>query len=1002
MKNIRGVLKWSLLIGFIGFVTTGGIALGYVSALVKDEEVRSRETILKEMQQNSETGYVYFRDESVVGQLRTEEDRRLIKYADIPPLMEKAVLATEDAGFYNHIGIDISSLARAMSERVFNQDVQTGGSTITQQVARRVFLSLEKTDSRKVKEIFLSLRLERYMTKQEILAAYLNKIPFGNSSAGYNIYGIKMAARGIFNKELNELNLAQIAYLAGLPQQPSRFSAFTGKGEFDPEGFQLAKERQELVLLRMLKVDSVTKQEYEEAMAFDLKESFAKSQLKAYTTYPHLMLEAERKAAELLLRLKNPTLSEQAMQTDEYEEALKDARELLLRGGYKIYTTIDKTAYDAMHRITDNPKMFTKDHEKKGVEQVGGILIDNKTSEILGMIEGRDFYVEQLNHATQMRRQPGSAMKPIAAYLPALESGVIQPASIVDDVPMILPDGGKGVHIPRNWDGQYHGLMTARQALNQSWNIPALKLFLDVVTIPKAWEFAKSIGITSLTSDDNSARTGVIGGLEYGVSVEELTNAYATIANQGVYQDAYFIHKITDLNDKIIYQHKSAAKQVFSEQTAYLMTDMLRTVITEGTAAEVERRFKYKQKVPIAGKTGTTSENFDFWFVGYSPDVTLGVWIGYGQPSKLLEPNRAKRVWADVMNELVKTKPNMFITPAFEQPSGIVSKTVSTVSGLLPSDLALREKLVVTDVFNRLYLPTKQDDSLKTMDLVIVNGRTYLPQAQTPRDMIRNKRVVKRTEPIADLMKRIDEAKKQLDPEKLKEIKSFVPTDGYADYPTEVDPRVEDGRDPLAPPKITLVKGEKTVKIMFSSSLDSDVAGYRLFRSTEGGPFQPVERKKVLAGDSLFFTDEIASNRSYGYYVVAVDIAGRTSSPSQSVYTNGVTTSAKNTDDLPKTDVEQKPTTSIAATLPTPPTQLVAKGTDLGIEFTWIMNPQNQNITAYHVYFSQTQEGPYKRIGSTTSGQFTYISVALEGWYRVSAENKAGVSKPSTSILFKP
>lgn len=234
------------------------------------------------------------------------------------------------------------------------------------------------------------------------------------------------------------------------------------------------------------------------------------------------------------------------------------------------------------------------------MEQTAGMLIDNKSGAILGMIEGRDFNIEQMNYATQMIRQPGSTMKPISAYLPALDAGLIQPAGIVDDAPIILKDGGKGFHIPKNANNRYQGLVTARYALNKSLNLPALKLFNEKVGIEKSWAFTKKLGITTLTDDDYSAQTGVIGGLKYGVSVEELTNAYSAIGNQGAFNDAYMIEKIVNSEGKIIYQHKVNPEQVFSKQTAYLMTDMLRTVITEGTASTVKENTNTLKKFRLS------------------------------------------------------------------------------------------------------------------------------------------------------------------------------------------------------------------------------------------------------------------------------------------------------------------------------------------------------------------------------------------------------------------
>jgi penicillin-binding protein len=302
-----------------------------------------------------------------------------------------------------------------------------------------------------------------------------------------------------------------------------------------------------------------------------------------------------------------------------------------------VYTTIDKSIYKSMRQITENKGNFSSTSKTKGDEQAAAILIQHKTGAILGMMEGRDFKKEQMNYATQMVRQPGSAMKPIAAYLPALDSGLVQPGSIVDDAPIILKDGGSGYHIPKNANNRYQGLVTARYALNQSLNTIALKLFNEKVGISKAWAFAKKLGITTLEPSDDHAQTGVLGGLAHGVTVEELTNAYGAIPNGGVFNDAYMIEKIVDSQGNTVYKHQPKPVQAFSPQTAYLMTDMLRTAVTEGTGRLVKRNFNKSGIIPIAGKTGTTQSYTDVWFEGFTPDVTLGVWVGYKQPVYKLE-----------------------------------------------------------------------------------------------------------------------------------------------------------------------------------------------------------------------------------------------------------------------------------------------------------------------------------------------------------------------------
>lgn len=301
LSRFGSVVKWMFILGIIGILFVGGAAAGYVTSMVKDEPVRSEEMIQQQVGQNAITGFAYFRDGAPIGQLRTEEDRRLIQYNDIPQIIIDAVLAIEDNNFNEHNGVDFKGTLRAVKQKILNESVQTGGSTLTQQLARRVFLNLDRTEDRKAKEILLSLRLERFLTKQEILTAYLNKVPFGNGSNGYNVFGIKAASKGIFGlDDLDKLNIAQAAYLAGLPQLPSAYSAFNGVGEFNAKAFNRAMDRQQLVLRRMLEENKITTSQYDEALKFDIKSSLAPHTKKAYATYPYLMMETERKASEIL------------------------------------------------------------------------------------------------------------------------------------------------------------------------------------------------------------------------------------------------------------------------------------------------------------------------------------------------------------------------------------------------------------------------------------------------------------------------------------------------------------------------------------------------------------------------------------------------------------------------------------------------------------------------------------------------------------------------------
>ncbi|WP_256761548.1 penicillin-binding protein 1A [Cohnella sp. WQ 127256] len=1002
---------WLVLFGLLAGLVGAGAVTGYIASLVHDDPIRNQSLIKEKINENAITGFVYFNDKTPIGQLRSEEDRRPITYDQIPQTIIDAVIAIEDKNFFTHPGIDANGLLRAVKQQLLNESVQTGGSTITQQLARRVFLNLDQTSSRKAKEIFLSLRLEKVLDKKEIITAYLNKVPYGNGSSGYQVFGIKAAANGIFGiKDLEQLNIAQAAYLAGVPQLPSLYSAFNGKGDFNEKNFKRAVTRQKLVLSRMLEENKINQAQYNEALAFDLYSSLAKPSEKAYNTYPYLMLEVERQAAEILVLKENPTLTREDLKKKENAPLIEEARGLLLRSGYKVTTTIDKKVYNLMHKIAEDPANFAPDHPVKGVEQIAAVMMDQKTGAILGMIEGRDFHIEQMNFATQMVRQPGSAMKPIAAYLPALDKGLIQPGSILDDAPVILKNGGGGYHIPKNSNNRYSGLVTARQALNSSYNIPALKIFLDKVTIKESWAFARSLGITTLVKEDDEAQTGVIGGLKYGTSVEELTNAYAAIGNKGVFNDGYLIEEILDANNKPVYKHEPNPKQIVSEQSAYLMTDMLRTVVTNGTATSIMTQFKNYKNIPVVGKTGTTQNYSDVWFEGYTPDITLGVWAGYEKVIHTLSSDghgRARSIWAKIMNEVTEAKPELFPTKTFEKPDGIVSKTVSSVSGKLPTELTRSAGKLVTDIFNRKFIPTEEDDALVKVKYISYNGVNYLPQAETPEDLLRESVMVVRETPLDTLMEELQAKLGKVAVQSRKALSYYLPKDADQSAPSKIDPRVEDGAVPAPPKHISVETLNNLARITFSPSPEADVAGYRLYRSINGGVFQKVEAS-VPAGADAKFVNYISPGQSYSYYVTAVDVAGNESAPSEKLLSDG----GKGNEDpnLPNPSLPgdgtdpnfpNNPDQGNTGKIPSSPSGLTAQGTDIGVTLSWNSNASSEGVTQYQIWFSDAAQGKYKLLGTTESTTFEYIAPLSSGWYRIMAINASGESPPSASVEVK-
>jgi penicillin-binding protein len=885
-KTIK-VIKWlsisTLVIAFLGF----GLVYGFVTSLVEDEPIRSNGEIRKAVEDNQITGYVYFNDQSEVGRLSSGEDRMIIKLREIPQQVIDAVIAIEDKNFYSHNGMDIRGTLRAIMQQLGNDKTQTGGSTITQQLSRRLFLSLDQTYERKAAEILLAMRMDRILSKDDILVAYLTKIYFGRGADGNNLYGVKSAAKGIFNvDDLHKLHTAQAAYLVGLPQQPNAYSAFDSKGKLNTAALDKAIERQKLVLLRMLEEKKITQAQYKEALDYDIRGSLSQTKAKTYNSYPFLMMEVERRAIDILLKLDHPN----TVKSDpNYQTLWEEARDKLIYKGYKIHTTINPIIYKEMNLIAHNKENFTEEDSAKGLEQIGAIMIDNHSGAILGMIEGRDFKVEQLNHATQMVRQPGSAMKPIAAYLPALEAGLIQPGSIIDDAPVVLENGG-GAHIPENWDGEFHGLITAREALKWSYNIPAIKLFNDKVGIQDAWTFAKRLGITSITKQDEQAKTGVIGGLTYGVSVEELTNAYVAIGNQGTYNQTYLIAKIEDAAGKLVFEHRVEPTPVFSKQTAYLMTDMMKSVVESGTAADLKKYYEHYDQAPFVGKTGSTQNDTDAWFVGYTPDVTVGVWAGYDQPIHKLTKSRcsktagcgtkrAKKIWAHIMDASMNKQQKLFPSKEFMMPEGIVSMTVSKYSGMLPTQELLDRRDVIRDLFNKAYIPTKTDDVAGMTKYVTFNGKNYLAHLETPGDMVSQKFMVRREKSISDVIQEVKEALKKVPAGDRKSISHYYPIDSDLDGPVELDPRTDDGSAPSSPVGLSISNGDGTLTISFPINSEPDVIGYRLYGSDNGETFSAIQGKPVSSQSEAQFTvnNSQGEGNYYMYVMTAVDVVGNES-----------------------------------------------------------------------------------------------------------------------------
>ncbi|RDI44298.1 transglycosylase domain-containing protein [Falsibacillus pallidus] len=916
-----GVL-WNLLLIFLvvlvmGFSFAGGVGAGYFASLVHKEPIRSYAEMKKNIYNYEETSNLYFANDVYLGKLRSDLEREEVSIKDVSPYLKDAIVATEDQYFYEHHGVVPKSIFRALFQEFTNSSVQTGGSTLTQQLIKNQILTNEVSFERKAKEILLALRLEKFFKKDEILEAYLNVSTFGRNSSGRNIAGVQSAAKGLFGVEAKDLNLPQSAFIAGLPQSPFGYTPFTNQGKLkDKEGLQPGLDRMKIVLQRMHDNGFISDKEYQSASNYDIVKDFIPSKPSVLEKYPYLTFEIEDRASDVMAGI--------LAKKDGYtEEDLKKDKELkgkyktlagrnLRQNGYQIHTTINKDIYDKMQKAKDQYDSYgptlkdtVKDPDtgenikKPAPVQVGAILIENETGKILSFVGGRDFNIEQVNHATQSRRSTGSTIKPLAVYGPAMELGKSAPGAIIPDVEMYLNPQDPGNAWPHNYNAsKFSGLVSARYALAKSLNVPAVKTYESILDQQPA-HFLDKMGFSSLTKTDYYIPSLALGGLTNGVTVEENVNAFATFANGGQFVDAYLIDKITDKDGNTVYQHESTPVDVFSPQTSYLMIDMMRDVLKYGTAASVPYRLKFS--TDWAGKTGTSQDQKDSWFIATNPKVTFGTWTGYDTPRDLKKalngiggPTYSLRnlgIWEALMNSAYEAAPEE-IAPKerFKMPGGIVSRSYCAVSGMLPSEACSKAGLVETDIFNAKYVPNEKDDSLVDGKYVQAGGKKYLALPTTPSEFSSSGLILN-----PDFVKEITGGK-MVSPD----ARQLIPNNSSWNKILVADDKMED--DGAIPSPVSASASGSTVA--WSPSSSKDVIGYRVYRITGGNAMQRAA--SVHAGGSL--STSVSSGR---YVVAAVDIAGNESIESNTVTIGGASPSKPEKPDKPekpgKPDKPEKP-----------------------------------------------------------------------------------------------
>ncbi len=878
-----------LLLVVLAIIAAGAIT-GIVIAIAKDAPKINPTNISSLLNQ---TSFILDQNGNVLEKIQTEEYRTIVDIDQMPKHLKDAFIAIEDERFEDHIGVDPKGIVKSAIDNVKAGHIVRGASTITQQLAKNLYLSNEKKFDRKIKEAYLALQIENALTKDQILEAYLNRIFLGQGA-----YGVQEAAQTYFSKDVEDLTIAESAVLAGIIQSPTRYALYqTLKPEdFDAEKHvevgqvdilgekyiavynEKAINRQKVVLGKMLELGKITEDEYNAALNEDIKAKIKPGQKKIqgissyfndfikvqvmdalmnelgysreeaeeelYTgglkIYSTMDLELQRvlediynNFTEVLLgnpdNIKGPALISWKLNKAQniiddrnnilfyrQENILNENYNLIIeKGTYEIadgkliinnpkltlyksnidiadYYTIDgrknlvtyrmgslslpekdfsigedKSLTISSNFLKDNSDFYQIDEEgnllinekyfyrqDEGIvqPQSATVIMDYRTGQIKALVGGRDVEGNRiLNRATSSARQPGSTIKPLAAYLPALDNGYTA-ATPIDDIPFY---DGNGNRWPNNWYTGYKGIHTLRRSVEQSVNVNSVKT-VEAIGVGTSMEYLSRMGIINKdnpskdnfvtsaenkTSNDENLSALGLGGMTKGLSPLDMTAAYGSIANSGTYIKPISFTKILDKDDNILLENKPKENTVVSPQVAYIMSDILRTTVSNGIAGRAQI-----PNMPTAGKTGTTQDKADAWFVGFTPYYVTGLWIGNDSPQIKLNQGSAMaaQLWKIVMTRVHEG----LETKNFEQPANIVSVNICTQSGKLATELCSRDprgSTIRKEIFVEGTQPTEFCDTHVEVEVDITTNK--IANEYCPEDSIGKRVFIKREPP---------------------------------------------------------------------------------------------------------------------------------------------------------------------------------------------------------------------------------------------------------------
>ena len=627
-----------VLLLFLLTILIGGIVFyfkyGKDIFAMQDEAIALVENSSVETFRASETSIVYNNKGKEIAKLKGEKDSYYLTLDKIPKAVKDAAIVTEDKKFYSHNGIDAKGIMRAVLALIKNNGEKTqGASTITQQLARGVFLSTEKTYQRKIKEIFIALELEKKYTKSQILEFYLNTIYYDN---GY--YGIEAAARGYFSKSSQDLSLAQLCFLSAIPNNPTLYSPL--------KNFDNTIKRKNRILDQMLEDGVITKVDYDEAyqekIKLNIQEVKKRDYIQTFVCYCAIRELMQKNGFEFRNSFSDKA-DEEEYET-EYDDAYSTAQQMLLNNGYKIYTSFDLKKQKKLQKAVNSNLSAFKDKETNGTYKMQGaaVCIDNKTGRVVAIVGGRSQETEgySLNRAYQSFRQPGSSIKPLIVYTPTLERGSTASTTVHDH----KFKGG-----PSNSSGRYYGYVSMRFAVEQSLNTVAWQLF-EKLTPEVGLQYLLDMNYSKIVKSDYYLSAS-LGGLTYGTSTLEMASAYAALENDGKYREPTCIVKILDSDGNEVVSDEVQQKTIYKKDAARSMVDIMTGVIKRGTA----RGLGLDNGQPSAGKTGTTNDKKDGWFCGFTPYYTTAVWVGYDSPKTvddLYGSTYPGRIWHEYMNTI--------------------------------------------------------------------------------------------------------------------------------------------------------------------------------------------------------------------------------------------------------------------------------------------------------------------------------------------------------------